>query len=1085
MFVLHANRHRAATLTALCKFLIVSCVLFATLLATRADASFTISDFNAAVSTGQAAGHPNLTLSIDPNAARAWGSGDALSDVTIEAPAGFQLHSSAAAPCSDAQLVAADCPGASKVGSLTIRWRTLLGLPVSMSGNGYLVTPPAQANAAEIGFVLKAFALRNVIVRARVLNAVPAIGPSQLRLTTLPRSLTTIIGIPFGATVDHLEATIDARANTSANGLYFTLNPSSCGVNTLQATFSSYAGESVPRAADFTTTGCDAVPFTPSSTVAPTSTAAGQPTGVSAGFSLDGADAIVQQSAVNTIVITSPSGVSLNPAAIDAVPELCDDATLAAGACPAGSAIGDLSLGFRGAGTAWSGQLDLLERSGEGFRIGGAARAGDGSLATVKGDVAAIDSDGDGAPDSVRMSLNQLPGAVWSTASFVISEPLLHNDCPTGDSSTTLTAASGAAVTQTSPWVTGFCEPPDTQITSAPAALSSNASPSVGFTSDPETGTTFECSWDDGPWGACGSSAQPPAPLADGPHQFCVRASNAVLTDPTPACATFTVDTTPPTVNINSPANGSSQGPFVQLTFTATDSSGVVAVTCSLDGAPPTPCTSGALFDAGAPGYASIRVCATDAAGNVGCSIVTFTTTGQSMNVTITAGPPDVTTAQIASFTYRVNTPVYLPDPCEDNGQPCIQVIVPLIDLTCRFDGGAVFACPLDSQYGGTYTTPPLTEGSHQFCVTAVRISDGLTSTDCRQFTVALPPPPPATPHCDVTNNNVRCTFTVPDGYVATCRLDAEPSAACTSPWTRNGVSAGTHTFRVCLTDQAGNVGCGNFTFSVPVPLIVMITSPANGSIISAQSVSVNYTAIGVTQCDKPPSPFDAALTEGPNTITITCSNASGSTTSASVTVTRDTVPPVIGIVSPANGSTIEAPSVTLSFVAVDATTTVVSTTCSLDSGPATACISPVNYGNLSTGSHTISVTALDAAGNSRTESVNFTRILPLQLYPGCPIGPIASASIVCNPSASGGVPPYTFTCRIDAGPWTSCSQQAAIILPPGAHTIAVCVTDARGVTVCATASVVTGDTGGGGGGISPPCPPGVICTTSTPEGGG
>jgi hypothetical protein len=92
--------------------------------------------------------------------------------------------------------------------------------------------------------------------------------------------------------------------------------------------------------------------------------------------------------------------------------------------------------------------------------------------------------------------------------------------------------------------------PPDTRIDSAPADPTKDNAPSFSFSAD-ETGASFECQLDGGPFAPCSSPFTSPA-LPDGPHTFAVRAiDQASNVDPSPASASFTVDTVPPLVKLS------------------------------------------------------------------------------------------------------------------------------------------------------------------------------------------------------------------------------------------------------------------------------------------------------------------------------------------------------------------------------------------------------------------------------------------------------------------------------------------------------------------------------------------------------
>lgn len=91
---------------------------------------------------------------------------------------------------------------------------------------------------------------------------------------------------------------------------------------------------------------------------------------------------------------------------------------------------------------------------------------------------------------------------------------------------------------------------PDTSVTAAPAALSSDRTPDFAFTST-AAGATFECSLDGGQYAPCGSPHSP-GPLADGGHTLLVRSVDQVGTpDASPAQASFSIDTRPASASLS------------------------------------------------------------------------------------------------------------------------------------------------------------------------------------------------------------------------------------------------------------------------------------------------------------------------------------------------------------------------------------------------------------------------------------------------------------------------------------------------------------------------------------------------------
>jgi hypothetical protein len=82
--------------------------------------------------------------------------------------------------------------------------------------------------------------------------------------------------------------------------------------------------------------------------------------------------------------------------------------------------------------------------------------------------------------------------------------------------------------------------PPDTRITSKPAAKTHDRTPTIKFSATPAAGASFQCSVDSKPFKACRSPFTTPS-LKPGKHKIRVRASAGGLADPTPASVSFKV----------------------------------------------------------------------------------------------------------------------------------------------------------------------------------------------------------------------------------------------------------------------------------------------------------------------------------------------------------------------------------------------------------------------------------------------------------------------------------------------------------------------------------------------------------------
>jgi hypothetical protein len=123
---------------------------------------------------------------------------------------------------------------------------------------------------------------------------------------------------------------------------------------------------------------------------------------------------------------------------------------------------------------------------------------------------------------------------------------------------------------------------------------------------------TFECALDGSPFEAC-SSPQSYGPLQDGGHHFEVR---GVIGGETTDSSVWdwTIDTTPPVVNIDQGPSGTVSSDTAQFMFHANELG--VAYDCKLDGGPAQPCSSPQTYAGLNAGTHSFAVTAIDSVGN-------------------------------------------------------------------------------------------------------------------------------------------------------------------------------------------------------------------------------------------------------------------------------------------------------------------------------------------------------------------------------------------------------------------------------------------------------------------------------------
>ena len=233
--------------------------------------------------------------------------------------------------------------------------------------------------------------------------------------------------------------------------------------------------------------------------------------------------------------------------------------------------------------------------------------------------------------------------------------------------------------------------------------LTNDPTPAFTFSSS-EPGSTFACGIDGGAFASCTSPHTPPPP-SDGDHTFCVRATDgAGNPDPTPACRTFTVDTTAPAAptlsgtDPGSPANanqpkvkGSAEAGSTVRVYTSSSCAGASAAT-----GPAAELASPGLTAAVSEDTTTIfAATATDAAGTASpCSpAIAYREDSTSPRTTIVSGPPPVSSDTTPTFAFSSDEP------------------------------GATFACRVDlrdyAPCGARHTTVPLAKGPHTLQVRA------------------------------------------------------------------------------------------------------------------------------------------------------------------------------------------------------------------------------------------------------------------------------------------------------------------------------------------------------------------------------
>lgn len=232
-------------------------------------------------------------------------------------------------------------------------------------------------------------------------------------------------------------------------------------------------------------------------------------------------------------------------------------------------------------------------------------------------DVLANDQDPD---DGDTLSV----ASVSSPNATIVDDTLVHYDTAGSPSCapetfTYMTRDDGGATDTGSVTVTPSCEPPgpETTIKAGPVANVRTKRTIARFTVlSPVKGATFECRLDGGPWAPCAKGRITYKALAQGPHTFEGRARFGGVADSTPVVRTWTVDTTPPVINVTAPVSGATYtvGQVVVPAYTCSDPAGGSVV-----------CKGPATVDTKRAGKKTFTVTAKDSAGNKATLKVNFT----------------------------------------------------------------------------------------------------------------------------------------------------------------------------------------------------------------------------------------------------------------------------------------------------------------------------------------------------------------------------------------------------------------------------------------------------------------------------
>jgi len=465
--------------------------------------------------------------------------------------------------------------------------------------------------------------------------------------------------------------------------------------------------------------------------------------------------------------------------------------------------------------------------------------------------------------------------------------------------------------------------------------------------------------------------------FSDGIHYWNVTCWDDAYNTNTSETRNFTVDTTAPTLSIQSPMNTTYNVSTINLNYT-TSNGDIDTCWYSLDGGAATPLATcqNITLPVLADGYHNVTVYVNDTANNIGSAIVYFTVDTTAPTLSIQS--PMNTTYNVSTINLNYTT---------SNGD---------ID-TCWYYRDGAGPTPLPNCTN--VTLPALADGSHYVTV-YVNDTAGNEYSPVVFFTVDTTPPAVTIQsplNTTYGTNTVNLDYTVSDNIaVDSCwySLDggaATPLATCQNI-TLPVLADGYHNVTVYVNDTANNQNSSIVYFAVDTTFpIISIQSPMN-IIYNISTVDLNYTTSngGIDTCwyyldGAGPTALPAtcqnitlpAVSDGPHNVTVYVNDTANNTAFAVAYFTVDTTPPAVAIQSPDN-ITYSTPNVDLNYTASD---NLALNSCwyVLDGGTITPLPGCGNssLGPLSNGQHNVTVFADDTGGNQNSSTVFFTINVP------------------------------------------------------------------------------------------------------------
>ena len=479
----------------------------------------------------------------------------------------------------------------------------------------------------------------------------------------------------------------------------------------------------------------------------------------------------------------------------------------------------------------------------------------------------------------------------------------------------------------------------------------------------------------------------------NGVHSLQLTATDNAGNVATSATISFTLDPVAPIITITGPtANSVSNTTTITGSVTDTGGSGVASLLGAVDNttnfAPITFDGQGNFsFATGLQtgGVHTIHLKATDNAGNIGTSTLTYT---------LDTIPPTITISTPAAGSFINNATIT--GTVADAGAA-------VTSLQASVDGGALQSVSFDVQGNFTFATGLSANGSHTVQFTAKDAAGNVTGT-LSTITFTLDTVAPAitisSPANNAASNSTTIAGAVTDARAGVAGLQAvvdggNPVNVILGRQGQFTFSStlvdGTHIVQLNATDNAGNTSTSSVTFTLDtVAPTITIASPANNSFTNSATITGTVADIGagvatllgtidggnstvpITFDGQGHFSFNTGVAAGTHSVLLKATDLAGNTTTSTVSFTFELQGPTITITSPtANGFTGSA----IVTGAVADISGVTSLQAAIDGGA----FAPISFSNgsfsFSTGINTDGVHTIQIKG---TNGVGLTTVTPL-----------------------------------------------------------------------------------------------------------